>query len=242
MKLSDNKPVFLQIKAWIEDHILRGEWRAGEQLPSVRELSVRFGVNANTVVRTYERLLFDGSVRSVRGVGFFVADNARDAVVARRREEFYAETLPAFVEQMELLGVGMQEVARAMIRRTSNRFALAVAAVFVVLPALSLTVNSVREQRCVKDVLPLMRRISDNDIHVVELTGRKASEGMLYVQNAWRTLNVVELNVMPRQMSISGDTLRVVLDDESDVYQGRIILANLKSVIRNGETTMLREH
>lgn len=129
-----------------------------------------------------------------------------------------------------------------MIRRTSNRFALAVAAVFVVLPALSLTVNSVREQRCVKDVLPLMRRISDNDIHVVELTGRKASEGMLYVQNAWRTLNVVELNVMPRQMYISGDTLRVVLDDESDVYQGRIILANLKSVIRNGETTMLREH
>ena len=129
-----------------------------------------------------------------------------------------------------------------MIRRTSNRFALAVAAVFVVLPALSLTVNSVREQRCVKDVLPLMRRISDNDIHVVELTGRKASEGMLYVQNAWRTLNVVELNIMPRQMSISGDTLRVVLDDESDVYQGRIILANLKSVIRNGETTMLREH
>ena len=129
-----------------------------------------------------------------------------------------------------------------MIRTTSNRFALAVAAVFVVLPALSLTVNSVREQRSVRDVLPLMRRISDNDIHVVELTGRKASEGMLYVQNAWRTLNVVELNVMPRQMSISGDTLRVVLDDESDVYQGRIILANLKSVIRNGETTMLREH
>lgn len=129
-----------------------------------------------------------------------------------------------------------------MIRRTSNRFALAAAAVFVVLPALSLTVNSVREQRSVRDVLPLMRRISDNDIHVVELTGRKASEGMLYVQNAWRTLNVVELNVMPQQMSISGDTLRVVLDDESDVYQGRIILANLKSVIRNGETTMLREH
>lgn len=129
-----------------------------------------------------------------------------------------------------------------MIRRTSNRFALAAAAVFVVLPALSLTVNSVREQRCVKDVLPLMRRISDNDIHVVELTGRKASEGMLYVQNAWRTLNLIELNVMPREMTIAGDTLRVVLDDESDVYQGRIILANLKSVIRNGEITMLREH
>lgn len=129
-----------------------------------------------------------------------------------------------------------------MIRRTSNKFALAVVAVFVLLPALSFTVNSVRADRCAEELMPLIRRISDNDIHVVELTGRKASEGMLYVQNAWRTLNVVELNVMPQEVSIVGDTLRVVLNDESDVYQGRIILANLKCVIRNGETTMLREH
>ncbi|MCI5717103.1 MAG: hypothetical protein MR292_01785 [Alistipes sp.] len=129
-----------------------------------------------------------------------------------------------------------------MIRKTSNRFALAVAAVFVLLPALSLTVNSVRAEKCTAEVMPLMRRISDNDIHVVELTGRKASAGMLYVQNAWRTLNLVELNVMPREMTIAGDTLRVVIDDDSDVYQGRIILANLKCVIRNGEPTMLREH
>lgn len=120
MKFSDNRPVFLQIKVWIEDHILRGEWGAATQLPSVRELSVRFGVNANTVVRTYERLLFDGSVRSVRGVGFFVADGARDTVVARRREEFYSETLPAFVEQMKLLGVDMQEVARAYDEKMKN--------------------------------------------------------------------------------------------------------------------------
>lgn len=129
-----------------------------------------------------------------------------------------------------------------MIRKTSNRFALAVAAVFVLLPALSLTVNSVRAEKCTAEVMPLMRRISDNDIHVVELSGRKASAGMLYVQNAWRTLNLVELNVMPREMTIAGDTLRVMLDDDSDVYQGRIILANLKCVIRNGEPTMLREH
>lgn len=129
-----------------------------------------------------------------------------------------------------------------MIRKTSNRFALAVAVVFVLLPALSLTVNSVRAEKCTAEVMPLMRRISDNDIHVVELSGRKASAGMLYVQNAWRTLNLVELNVMPREMTIAGDTLRVVLDDDSDVYQGRIILANLKCVIRNGEPTMLREH
>lgn len=120
VNFSENKPVFLQIKDWIEDHILRGEWSADMQLPSVRELSVRFGVNANTVVRTYERMLFDGSVRSVRGVGFFVAENARDMIVARRRKEFYSEMLPAFVEQMELLGIGMEEVAQAYDKNIKN--------------------------------------------------------------------------------------------------------------------------
>lgn len=121
MKLSDNKPVFLQIKEWIEERILRGEWRAGTQLPSVRELSVEFGVNPNTVVRTYERLAFDGSVRSARGVGFFVADNAREAIVARRREEFYAETLPDFVRQMALLGIAPGEVEDAYKKMTDEK-------------------------------------------------------------------------------------------------------------------------
>lgn len=129
-----------------------------------------------------------------------------------------------------------------MTHRTSNKFALAVVAIFVLLPALSFTMNSVRAKRYVDDMIPLIRRISDNDIHVVELSGRKASEGMLYVQNAWRTLNHIDLNVMPKDMSIVGDTLRVVLDDESEVYQGRIILANLQCVIRNGKVTMLRQH
>lgn len=129
-----------------------------------------------------------------------------------------------------------------MTHKTSNKFALAVVAVFVLLPALSLTMNSMRAKRYVDDMIPLIRRISDNDIHVVELSGRKASEGMLYVQNAWRTLNHIDLNVMPKDMSIVGDTLRVVLDDESEVYQGRIILANLQCVIRNGKVTMLRQH
>lgn len=129
-----------------------------------------------------------------------------------------------------------------MIHKKSNKFALAVVVAFVLLPAFSFTMNSVRAKIYVDDMIPLIRRISDNDIHVVELSGRKASEGMLYVQNAWRTLNHIDLNIMPQNMSIVGDTLRVVLDDESEVYQGRIILANLQCVIRNGKVTMLRQY
>lgn len=116
------------------------------------------------------------------------------------------------------------------------------ALVFGVLPALSYSINALSARRTARQMRPVLQRIVDNDIHVVEVTGRKASEGMLYVQNAWRTLNLVELNVEPRDVVVHGDTLSLHLADRSDVYQGRIILANLKQVVRNGVATELKEH
>ncbi len=108
-QLSDNKPVFIQIKEWIEQHILRGEWAVDHQLPSVRELSAQFGVNPNTIARTYERLTIEETTYSARGVGYFVAVNAKERIEARRREEFYREEMPRFMEQMTLLGITLEE-------------------------------------------------------------------------------------------------------------------------------------
>lgn len=106
---SDNKPVFIQIKEWIEQHILRGEWSKGHQLPSVRELSAEFGVNPNTIARTYERLTMEQTIYSVRGVGYFVSDQAKELIETRRREEFRKETIPQFIADMNLLGIDLEE-------------------------------------------------------------------------------------------------------------------------------------
>lgn len=120
MITNDNKPLFLQIKAWIEDHILRDEWQNGSQLPSVRELSAEFGVNPNTIARTYERLTLDGTVRSARGVGFFVAEEAKSAIIKQRKEEFYNEQMPAFIQQMQLLGITPDEIQEQYNKFLSN--------------------------------------------------------------------------------------------------------------------------
>lgn len=127
-------------------------------------------------------------------------------------------------------------------KRTSNKIFILAALVFGVLPALSYSINALSARRTARQMRPVLQRIVDNDIHVVEVTGRKASEGMLYVQNAWRTLNLVELNIEPHDVEVRGDTLSLHLADRSDVYQGRIILANLKQVVRNGVATELKEH
>lgn len=127
-------------------------------------------------------------------------------------------------------------------KRTSNRIALAGLLLFGVLPALSYTVNRCTVRQTERRLLPVMQRIADLDIRTVDVTGRKASAGMLYVQNAWQQLNIVELNTTPREVEVRGDTLHLHLGDPSDVYQGRIILAEVDEVIRNGEATALRRH
>lgn len=114
MNLNDSRPVFLQIKQWIEDHILNDEWTADFQIPSIREMSATFRVNANTIVRTYEKLEGEGTVYSVRGVGYFVSENSKSRILANRKEEFFREILPEFLHQVEVLKINKDEIIKLL--------------------------------------------------------------------------------------------------------------------------------
>ncbi|MCL2817768.1 MAG: GntR family transcriptional regulator [Clostridiales bacterium] len=69
-------PVYEQIKQQILEAILMGELSAGEQIPSIRELAQRLGVNVNTVKRVFSDLERDDVIRTVVGRGSFVAETA----------------------------------------------------------------------------------------------------------------------------------------------------------------------
>lgn len=73
-----DKPLHEQITQRIKDLIICGVLVPGDQLPSVRELSVDLTVNPNTVQRAYKTLETEGSIYSIRGKGNFVA-NSREA-------------------------------------------------------------------------------------------------------------------------------------------------------------------
>lgn len=65
-------PVYLQIVEGVRHAIVRGIYRPGEALPSVRDMGVKLGVNPNTVQRAYEELERAKLVESRRGSGVFV--------------------------------------------------------------------------------------------------------------------------------------------------------------------------
>lgn len=71
----NDKPLHEQITQGIKDLIICGVLAPGDQLPSVRELSVNLTVNPNTVQRAYKSLETEGVIYSIRGKGNFVADS-----------------------------------------------------------------------------------------------------------------------------------------------------------------------
>jgi DNA-binding transcriptional regulator YhcF (GntR family) len=85
--------------------ILSGEWMECERIVSVRELAAEVGVNPNTVMRSYEKLDADGIIFNRRGIGYFVADGAKEHIKQLERQKFIDEELPKLRERLALLGL-----------------------------------------------------------------------------------------------------------------------------------------
>lgn len=105
MNFNTEKPIYLQIVDVICDRILSGELKGGDRVPSVREYGADIGVNPNTMMRSYEKLTADGIIFNKRGIGYFLADDARDTVLAAQRKEFIEKDVPAIKQRLLLLGL-----------------------------------------------------------------------------------------------------------------------------------------
>jgi DNA-binding transcriptional regulator YhcF (GntR family) len=112
MEFPDRDPIYLQISRLLEERILTGEWKPGDRVPSVRDLATDLEVNPNTVARTFQLLQDAGILDNRRGVGSFVADGARDLVVARARTRMERQDLPRVFQALAALGISVAHLSR----------------------------------------------------------------------------------------------------------------------------------
>ena len=117
MQFNEPRSIYLQIADQIRDRILEGEWEAGERIPSIRELAIELGVNPNTVTKSYQALLDWGIVANQRGRGYFVNDEAAERALKAMREEFLRDELPKVVRAMQMLDIGVDELAGYLAQR-----------------------------------------------------------------------------------------------------------------------------
>ncbi len=111
------RPIFLQLAEMLEEGIISGAFPEESQIPSITEYSAALKINPATALKGINQLVDAGLVYKKRGVGMFVAAGAREKLLARRRESFYAGRLLPVAREAKALGLslaGLQELtARA---------------------------------------------------------------------------------------------------------------------------------
>jgi DNA-binding transcriptional regulator YhcF (GntR family) len=74
LDLRSGVPVYRQIIDQVRAGVASGALRAGNQLPTVRQLAVDLTVNPNTVLRAYRELELGGLLETQQGTGTFITE------------------------------------------------------------------------------------------------------------------------------------------------------------------------
>ncbi|MGI3901846.1 MAG: GntR family transcriptional regulator [Janthinobacterium lividum] len=111
-------PLGLQLRGLIEYGIACGEFRAGDRLPSVRDLAEEAGVAPMTVSQVYRDLKRAGLIEARAGSGTYVAQ--RRGPAAGEHSGFHRR-LDALIDEGLSLGLTTGEIAGRVAARLSTR-------------------------------------------------------------------------------------------------------------------------
>ncbi|MDB4905996.1 MAG: Transcriptional regulator, GntR family [Gemmatimonadetes bacterium] len=113
----DDRPLYLQIVDQVRRALLVGTLRAGEPLPSVRELAAELVVNPRTVSQAYRELEGEGVICVRRGQGTFVAPTIHPE--RRQRRALVRGVAERALTDAGRNGLGVEELV-AMIRKVAR--------------------------------------------------------------------------------------------------------------------------
>jgi GntR family transcriptional regulator len=72
---TDGRPMYLQIIEQIRHKVAVGDWQAGAEIPSIRQLAADLSVSVITVKRAYLELEREGVILTQQGRGSIVSHN-----------------------------------------------------------------------------------------------------------------------------------------------------------------------
>jgi GntR family transcriptional regulator len=110
---NDSTPIYRQLRDRVVAMILDGVLKQGDALPSVRQVAADFQINPITVSKAYQELVDENLVEKRRGLGMYVTEGARGALMKSERDRFLSDEWPELYARLARLGLSLKELMEA---------------------------------------------------------------------------------------------------------------------------------
>jgi len=110
---NDSTPIYRQLRDRVVAMILDGVLKQGDPLPSVRQVAADFQINPITVSKAYQELVDENLVEKRRGLGMYVTEGARGALMKSERDRFLSDEWPTLYARLQRLGLSLKELMEA---------------------------------------------------------------------------------------------------------------------------------
>lgn len=117
-------PLYQQLRDRVVEAIANGQLSPGDQLASVRQLAVAFGINVATVSKGYELLRREGLIRTNQKSGSVVARGPQSGPAAAGFFDEWATRLRTMLAEADAHGVPAEQLV-TVTRTLLNGFAAA---------------------------------------------------------------------------------------------------------------------
>lgn len=111
-------PIYLQVINNIKASIATSEKKAGDKLPSSRDLAVIYSINPNTASRVYKEMEQQKLCYTKRGLGTFVTED-KD-IIANIRHEMSQEYVNQYVSSMKSLSYTKDDMVEKIKNKEVN--------------------------------------------------------------------------------------------------------------------------
>lgn len=106
------KPLFVQIYEWIEDEIIKGNFKEGDQIPSTNQFASQYQINPATAGKGINVLVEEKIIFKKRGIGMFVAEGAYEVIRTKRKKQFCEEYIRPMVDEAVKLGLQVSDIEK----------------------------------------------------------------------------------------------------------------------------------
>jgi len=114
--LKSGVPFYRQIIEQVKFAMARGDLKPGDQLPTVRQLSVDLSINPNTVIRAYKEMEIEGLLETHQGSGTFVTSQLPE-IDHLERQRMLDQILTDLLARASSYGLSLDEVLAGLKQR-----------------------------------------------------------------------------------------------------------------------------